>query len=63
MIMKISANIMNCGAFSKMTKKRKNNFGNIFKIFFENQHLFCVFFLNWGLIQGGCDDKISYEGM
>ena len=38
--MKISAIIKNCGAISKMPKNK--NFGNIFKILFENQHLFCV---------------------
>ena len=37
MIMKISANVKNCFMNSKMPKNRKNNFGNIFKIFFENQ--------------------------
>ena len=32
---------LGCGF--KNAKKLKYNFGNIFKIFFENQHLFCVF--------------------
>ena len=38
--MKISANVKNCGAISKMPKYQKNNFGNIFKIFFENQQIY-----------------------
>ena len=70
MIMKISANVKNCDAVSEMPKKLKNNFGNIFKIFFENQHLFCVLKNFGGLIQGGvmikfpmrvCREKMFYE--
>ena len=36
MVMKFFPHVQNCGPSIKMQKNRKNNFGNIFKIFSEN---------------------------
>ena len=61
--MKISANVKNCFTSSKMPKNRKNNFGNIFKIFFENQQILLykcmeMAIIKWLKKEGG---KYSYE--
>ena len=70
MIMKISANVKNCGAISKLPKYQKIILGTFSKYFFENQQLFCVLKNFGGLIQGGmmikfpmrvCREKMFYE--
>jgi len=48
MIMKISANVKNCFTSSKMPKNQKKIFGNIFKIFFENQQICAE---NWSRVR------------
>ena len=63
MIMKTSANVKNWCVAPKMPKNRKNNFRKISKYFFENQHIFCILGKFGGLIQGWCNDKLSYEGI
>ena len=43
MVMKFFPHIQNCGPSIKMPKNRKNNFGNIFKIFFKNRRFTAAF--------------------
>ena len=43
MVMKFFSHIQNCGPSIKMPKNRKNNFGNIFKIFFKNRRFTAAF--------------------
>ena len=43
MVMKILPHVQNCGASTKMPKNWKNNFGNIFKIFFKNRRFTAAF--------------------
>ena len=43
MVMKFFSHIQNCFPSIKMPKNRKNNFGNIFKIFFKNRRFTAAF--------------------
>ena len=43
MVMKFFPHVQNCGPSIKIQKNRKNNFGNIFKIFFKNRRFTAAF--------------------